>query len=77
MGHIAFGYRVFGFSTLFYSAMNCLEIVFGTWDKEPLMQADKIIAGFYLITFLLIIKIILLNVFIAILVFSYKNVKSR
>ena len=77
MGHIAFGYRVFGFSTIFYSEMHCFQIIFGNWDKKSLMQADAIIASFYLITFLLIITIILLNVFIAILEFSYKNVKSR
>eukprot|EP00347_Sterkiella_histriomuscorum_P005839 403355073 len=77
-GYAVAGYTLFGtsmveFRTIFIASLELLRMIMSDFNYAQMYQTDSIISGVYFISYLIIFKIALLNMFIAIIVAHYNE----
>ena len=72
-GYTLFGATVFDFRTIFLSAFKLFRMIFIDLNYAALYKADPMLSGFYFISYMVIFKIALFNMFIAIIVAHYNE----
>nr|KAF6347180.1 polycystin 2 like 2, transient receptor potential cation channel [Pipistrellus kuhlii] len=76
LGFLLFGSQVDDFSTLRNSIFTQFRIILGDFNFAAIQQASPILGPIYFITFILFIFLVLLNMFLAIIIFTYSEVQD-
>jgi hypothetical protein len=67
MATIAFGGQLNGFNTLMHSFSTCFQMLAGDFDHDALMNTNSQMATFFFSSFVVLVFLILVNVFVAII----------
>lgn len=73
-GVVLFGREVHSFTTMFRAVMTCFRASFGDFDWEELRAVGRLDAFLWLVPFMVLIVLILLNMLIAIVMDAYDEV---
>merc|ERR1740123_593223 len=65
-GQLLFGDSSYDFSTLANSVLACFEMFLGTFDYRSLREADKLNYVIYSVSYVIIFRYLLINMFFAI-----------
>ncbi|XP_036916716.1 polycystic kidney disease 2-like 2 protein [Sturnira hondurensis] len=76
LGFLLFGSQVDDFSTLQNSIFAQFRIVLGDFNFAGIQQASPVLGPIYFITFIFFVFFILLNMFLAIITYTYSEVKA-
>ncbi|KAM5301112.1 polycystin-2-like protein 2 isoform 1-T1 [Glossophaga mutica] len=76
LGFLLFGSQVEDFSTLQNSIFAQFRIVLGDFNFAGIQQASPVLGPIYFITFIFFVFFILLNMFLAIINYTYSEVKA-
>ncbi|XP_045678608.1 polycystic kidney disease 2-like 2 protein isoform X2 [Phyllostomus hastatus] len=76
LGFLLFGSQVDDFSTLQNSIFAQFRIVLGDFNFAGIQQASPVLGPIYFITFIFFVFFILLNMFLAIIIYAYSEVKT-
>ncbi|XP_054424386.1 polycystin-2-like protein 2 [Pteronotus mesoamericanus] len=76
LGFLLFGSQVDDFSTLQNSIFAQFRIVLGDFNFAGIQQASPILGPIYFITFIFFVFFVLLNMFLAIINYTYSEVKA-
>lgn len=74
--YAAFSNDIFGFSTLALSGQTLFSAMLGDFNYEEMRRTNRVLAPILFFTFSFIIVMILLNIFIAIIVESYTELRK-
>jgi hypothetical protein len=77
MGYLLLGHYYDEFGTLARSFVSCYTCLLGEFDLDKVTAVDKSLGLLYFISFAIIFNFLLINMFIAIIVGHYRNVRSE
>jgi hypothetical protein len=77
MGTIAFGGQLSGFNTLINSFSTCFQMLAGDFDHDALMKTNSQMATFFFSSFVVLVFLILVNVFVAIISEHFPKQEER
>ncbi|XP_066132876.1 polycystin-2-like protein 2 [Saccopteryx bilineata] len=76
LGFLVFGSQVEDFSTFQNSILTQFRIILGDFNFAGIQQANRILGPIYFITFIFFVFFVLLNMFLAIINYTYSEVKA-
>jgi hypothetical protein len=75
--YFMFGTRASDYSTLADSAMSSLNVIFGFTDYTVFYNSDSKIGPFYFFLYIFVVRMILINLFLALIYTAYTKVKEK
>jgi hypothetical protein len=75
--HFVFGHAAGGMASLTLSTLTCFKMIFGISVRDELENADNQLGSLIYHSFVVTFTFVLLNVFLAIIIYSYNKEKTR
>jgi len=76
-GVVLFGRDVDEFASLWRGSIFCLRILLGDIDYDALMAGSRVVSGLWLINFIVVVAVLLMNILLSIVLDAYSVVKAK
>mmetsp|Transcript_40203 Transcript_40203/g.106661 ORF Transcript_40203/g.106661 Transcript_40203/m.106661 type:complete len:1033 (-) Transcript_40203:502-3600(-) len=76
-GVVLFGRDVDEFASLWRGSIFCVRILLGDIDYAALMAGSRVVSGLWLINFIVVVAVLLMNILLSIVLDAYSVVKAK